>query len=106
MVMMMTRFFGKKKSWTEGLSIAPFALFGGIAFTIPYALTGVFIGAEFPSLIGALVGLAIVTLAAKKRFLLPKDTWDFASASEWPIQWMQSPDAMVRSWPLQLQLRM
>jgi lactate permease len=88
MVMMMTRFFGKNKSWTEGLSIAPFALFGGIAFTVPYALTGVFIGAEFPSLIGALIGLAIVTLAAKKRFLIPKDTWDFAPASQWPGHWM------------------
>lgn len=88
MVVMMTRFFGEKKSWTEGLSIAPFALFGGIAFTIPYALTGVFIGAEFPSLIGALIGLAVVTLAAKKGFLLPKDSWEFAPSSEWPRHWL------------------
>ena len=35
MVMMTTRFFGKNKSWTEGLSIVPFAIFGGLAFTIP-----------------------------------------------------------------------
>ncbi len=34
--------FGKNKSWTEGLDILPFALFAGAAFTIPYALTGVF----------------------------------------------------------------
>ena len=66
MTIMMTRFFGKNKSWTEGLSILPFAIFGGLCFTIPYALTGIFLGAEFPSLIGALVGLPIVTLAAKK----------------------------------------
>ena len=31
MIMMMTRFFGKNKSWFEGLSILPFAIFGGIA---------------------------------------------------------------------------
>lgn len=68
MIMMMTRFFGKNKSWTEGLSALPFAIFGGIAFTVPYALTGVFLGAEFPSIIGALVGLPIVTFAAKKGF--------------------------------------
>ena len=47
--------------------------FAGLAFTIPYALTGIFLGAEFPSLIGALVGLPIVIFAAKKRFLVPKD---------------------------------
>ena len=88
MIMMMTRFFGKNKSWIEGLSILPFAIFGGLAFTIPYALTGVFLGAEFPSLIGALVGLPIVTLAAKKGFLIPKNTWDFAPKEEWPVEWV------------------
>jgi len=88
MIMMMTRFFGKNKSWTEGLSILPFAIFGGIAFTVPYALTGVFLGAEFPSLIGALIGLALVTSAAKKGFLIPKNTWDFAPKEEWPVHWI------------------
>ncbi|MCV2403163.1 L-lactate permease [Marinomonas sp. C2222] len=88
MIVMMTRFFGKKKSWTEGLNILPFAIFSGLAFTVPYALTGVFLGAEFPSLIGALVGLPIVTFAAKKKFLLPKSTWDFAPREEWPVEWV------------------
>ena len=88
MIVMMTRFFGKNKSWREGLSIAPFALFSGLAFTIPYMLTGVFLGPEFPSLLGALVGLAIVTLAAYKKFLIPKDSWDFADAVEWPQEWL------------------
>ena len=88
MIIMMTRFFGKNKSWTEGLSIFPFAIFGGLAFTVPYALTGIFLGAEFPSLIGALVGLPIVTYAAKKGFLLPKDSWDFAPKEEWPVHWV------------------
>ncbi|NVJ52426.1 MAG: L-lactate permease [Campylobacteraceae bacterium] len=88
MVMMLTRFFGRNKSWTEGLNIIPFAIFGGLAFTIPYALTGVFLGAEFPSLVGALIGLPIVVIAAKKGFLLPKTSWDFAPKEEWPIHWV------------------
>ena len=87
MVMMMTRFFGKNRSWTEGFSIVPFAIFGGLAFTIPYTLTGIFLGPEFPSLIGALVGLAVVTFAARKGFLIPEDTWDFAPANEWNKEW-------------------
>jgi len=52
MVVMMTRFFGARRSWTEGLSIVPFALFGGLAFTVPYVLTGFLLGPEFPSLLG------------------------------------------------------
>ena len=88
MVMMMTRFFGKNRSWTEGLSIWRFALFGGFAFTVPYLLSGIFLGPAFPSLLGGLVGLAIVTTAARKRFLIPDDVWDFAPRSDWPEGWM------------------
>ena len=88
MCMMLTRFFGRNKSWTEGLAVAPFALFAGLAFVIPYAAAGVFLGPEFPSIIGALVGLVIVVPAAKAGFLLPKKTWDFADAKDWPEQWM------------------
>ncbi|KPK61913.1 MAG: lactate permease [Gemmatimonas sp. SG8_38_2] len=87
MVMMTTRFFGKNKSWTEGLSIVPFAVFGGLAFTVPYFFTGVFLGPEFPSLLGAAVGLAVVTFAAQRGFLLPKDSWDFEASSTWPADW-------------------
>lgn len=88
MCAIMTRFFGKNRSWKEGLSIFPFAILGGLAFTVPYALTGIFLGPEFPSIIGALVGLPIVILAAKKKFLTPKAAWDFAPAAEWPAEWM------------------
>ncbi len=88
MVMVMTRFFGRNKSWADGLAVAPFAIFTAFSFGIPYVLAGVFLGPEFPSMIGALIGLAIVVPAAKKGFLLPKETWDFAPASEWPAEWM------------------
>ncbi|EOX3348812.1 L-lactate permease [Vibrio cholerae] len=90
MAMMLTRFFGKNRSWTEGLDILPFAIFAGLAFTVPYALTGVFLGPEFPSLMGGLVGLAIVVTAAKKGFLVPKTKWDFRPEKEWPVEWLGS----------------
>ncbi|WP_254304111.1 L-lactate permease [Shewanella sp. VB17] len=90
MAMMLTRFFGQKKSWTEGLDILPFALFAGLSFTIPYALTGMFLGAEFPSLIGGLVSLFIVVSAAKKGLFVPKKTWDFEDEANWPREWLGS----------------
>jgi lactate permease len=74
---MMTRFFGDRKSWTEGLAILPFTLFGGLAFTVPYLITGWLLGPEFPSLFGAAVGLALVTFAARRRWLTPADHWEF-----------------------------
>ena len=87
MVVMTTRFFGARKSWTEGLSIVPFTIFGGLAFTVPYALTGILLGPEFPSLLGSAVGLTVVIFAARRGFLLPRDTWHFAEPDEWPDEW-------------------
>ncbi|MGM0825479.1 MAG: L-lactate permease [Pseudomonadota bacterium] len=88
LVTIMVRFFGANKSWKEGLSIVPFAIFTGISFVVPYMLVGVFLGPEFPSMIGAMVGLAIVVPAARKGFLLPKDTWDFPESTSWPDEWI------------------
>ena len=92
MVMMMTRFYGERKSWREGLKIVPFALFGGLAFTVPYTLTGAFLGPEFPSLLGSLIGLAIVTFAAQRGFLLPEESWDFGPRETWGKDWMGNID--------------
>ncbi|MBL0949347.1 MAG: L-lactate permease [Pseudomonas sp.] len=88
MAMMLTRFFGQEKSWKAGLEVLPFAIFAGLAFVVPYVFTGVFLGPEFPSLLGGLIGLAIVTSAARFGFLVPTNTWDFAPADKWPSEWL------------------
>ena len=90
MVGCLTRYFGSRQSWLEGLAIWPFALFAGLAVTIPSALTAVFLGAEFPSLIGGLFGLTIVVTAAKQGFLTPKEIWDFPPVASWRDGWQGS----------------
>ena len=88
LVFFMTRYFGRNRSWTEALPAVPFALFAAFAFTIPYGLAGRFLGPEFPSLLGGLLGLALATVAARAGFLVPKKSWDFADRKEWPAEWM------------------
>lgn len=88
MIVMLTRFFGANRSWTEGLSMVPFALVGGLAFTVPYVVFGTFLGPEFPSLLGAPVGLAIVVFIARRGWLIPLDHWDFPPRSEWDAGWV------------------
>ncbi|MDO4427652.1 MAG: L-lactate permease [Moraxella sp.] len=84
----LTRFFGASRSFSEGLKAWKFAIFAGFAFTVPYVLTAKFIGPELPSLLGAIVGLAIVVPAAKKGFLVPKETFDFESRDKWEEEWL------------------
>ena len=88
MVACLTRYFGQNKSWREGLEVWGFALFAGFAFTIPATITAVFLGAEFPSLIGGLLGLAIVVTAAQRGFLIPQQVWDFPPRASWLDGWM------------------
>ncbi|EMT46230.1 L-lactate permease [Anoxybacillus flavithermus] len=88
MVGMMTRFFGKNRSFREGLRVWKFALLAGLAFTVPYAMIANVLGPEFPSLVGALIGLMIVVPAAKAGLFMPKDTFDFEKRSEWEQEWI------------------
>lgn len=87
MIVMTILVFGKKQDRRKALTIAPFAIFSGMAFTLPYLATATFLGPEFPSLLGAMTGLVIVIGAVKVRFLLPRDSWDFPDRNVWPSGW-------------------
>lgn len=83
----LTKFFGAKRSFRQGFEALPFAIFAGLAFTVPYYLTAKFVGPELPSLVGSILGLVIVVTAAKKGFLVPKNTFDFESRDKWEEEW-------------------
>ncbi len=85
----MTRFFGKNKSFREGLEVWKFAIFAALAMTVPYLFFAKFLGPEFPALLGGLTGLAIVVTAAKMGFLMPPPDkcWDFDHPDNWDPGW-------------------
>lgn len=85
----MTKFFGKQRSFADGFKIWKFALFAALAMTIPYYLVATYLGPEFPSMFGGMIGLAIVVSGAKAGFLMPaaNDCWDFDDSSKWDPEW-------------------
>jgi lactate permease len=85
--MMLTRFFGQNKSWKEGLGAWKFSLFASTCFAVPFVAAAFLFGTEFPALLGGLIGTALVVSAAKKGFLLPKESWEFAPQSGWEKEW-------------------
>ena len=90
-VCMTTRFFGANRSFREGLGAWKFAVFAGVSFVVPYVLVAVFLGPEFPSLLGGLIGLAIVVPAARAGFLQPEgEPWDFPPRTNWETNWIGS----------------
>ena len=89
LIMIMIHFFGAKKNWINDIvTIFPFAIFSALCFTVPYLITAIFLGPEFPSIFGGLFGMATVTLAVKCNFLVPKDIWKFEERSKWPKHWL------------------
>jgi lactate permease len=76
-VMMLTFYFGEKKSIKPALEIFPLALFAGIAFCVPYYLIAAFIGPELPTLLGAIIGFVLLFIVLKKGWLVPKTVWLF-----------------------------
>ncbi|MGK7910185.1 MAG: L-lactate permease [Synechococcus sp.] len=100
LVMVITAGFGVERSLRAGLAIWKFAIFAGLAFTLPYLVTALLLGPEFPTLIGGLVGLAIVVPAARQGFLVPDELWDFPSPTKWPEAWSvreQAPNSVEKN---------
>ncbi|QNO13837.1 L-lactate permease [Alkalicella caledoniensis] len=94
---MLTKFFGEEKSIKPALKAAPFAIFAGLSFTVPYLFVATVFGQELPSLVGAGVGMVLVLLAVKAGFLVPKDSWDFPAKENWESDWGSPADEDAKS---------
>jgi lactate permease len=89
-VAMMTRFFGEERSIRPAIEVLPLTLFAWVSFIIPYNLTAIYLGPTFPALLGAMVGLIIVTTTLRAGYFIPDETWDFGPRSGWPDHWVGS----------------
>lgn len=88
LVCMLTGFFGPERRFRDGLAVWPFAIYASLAMTVPYVIVARFLGPEFPSLFGGLIGLMLVMFTSSKGFLMPRDTFDFGPRASWSDRWM------------------
>lgn len=83
----MTRFWGPKRSWSEGFAAWKFCVFAAVCFLIPYVFCAWVLGPEFPAMLGGLLGLGVVVWGAKMGFCVPKGEWGFGPSSAWDPSW-------------------
>lgn len=87
-IALLTRAFGAERSLRPAWECAPFALFAGAAFCGPYLLAAWWLGPEFPSIVGSIVGMILVITAVRVGFLVPKTVWTFPVSTAWPAAWL------------------
>lgn len=103
LVMVLVLGFGAGKKLIRIVEMIPFCLFSSLTFVVPYYLLGTYLGPEFASIIGSVVGLVLTILAAQKRFLTPKMIWHFrykVRREQEPTLKLDAPTAleMVKAW--------
>src|SRR5699024_11282640 len=62
---MMTGLFGANRRVADGLAVAPFAVYSALAMIVPYLIVATLLGPEFPSLLGGLIGMAVVVNSSR-----------------------------------------
>jgi len=89
---MVVYFFGDPddRSLKPAWEVAPLCIASGIAFAVPYWLSAWYLTAEFPSLIGSMVGGAIILSILRAGYLLPDDEWEFPEREKWADHWVGS----------------
>ncbi len=77
LVVALVMFYSTGRRVKSIVEMIPFCLMSACSFVIPYYLLGTFLGPEFASIISSCIGMVLVVLAARARFLVPKHVWYF-----------------------------
>ena len=74
---LITKMFGKNKSFADAMPVLPFCLFTALVFSAVSLPIARFIGTELTSLTAAAVTIFVLLGCAKAGFLMPKTIWRF-----------------------------
>ena len=77
LVTALVMFYSTGRRAKSTVEMIPFCLVSACSFVVPYYLLGTFLGPEFASIISSCIGMVLVVLAARARFLVPKHVWYF-----------------------------
>ena len=88
--------FGERERLRRILEMVPFSLLAALTFLVPYYLLGTFLGPEFASIVGAIIGMFLTVLAARFHILVPKHCWRFRTDAATPQTDLGTPPTTGR----------
>lgn len=98
LIIVLTMFFGKNKSFGDALKMLPWTLLIGVSYTSSALLYATLFGPEFVSILASLTGLVVATVSAKANFLLPKEKWTDAMRDDFVVKEEKSQMSLIRAW--------
>jgi lactate permease len=72
LILLYSRFFSQERSWRSGMAYWRFALFAGLAYTIPTFAAAKLLGPELPTLLGALAAIMLVIPSVQRGCFAPR----------------------------------
>lgn len=87
---LLTGRFGPARRYRDGLNAWKAALAAAVVFAICSTTTAYFLGPEFPTIVAASVGLAVLVPLFRAGWFVPKETFDFPPQKTWPTVWTGS----------------
>lgn len=98
LIVILTVFFGKKKSFADAFALLPWSLLIGISYTGSAFLYATLFGPEFVSILAPLTGLVIAAGTAKVGFLLPKTAWQDGLRDGFELKEEKSSMGLITAW--------
>ena len=74
---LVTKMFGKNKSFADALPVLPFCIFTAFVYSLIALPIARYIGMELPTLAAATVTIFVLLACARSGFLMPKKIWRF-----------------------------
>ncbi len=98
LVLVLTRFFGRKKSFSDAFALLPWSLLVGITYTLSAVIYATFFGHEFVSILASLTGITVASFTSKIGFLLRKTAWRNALEEEFNQVEENSNMSIISAW--------
>ncbi|AOM82491.1 L-lactate permease [Salisediminibacterium beveridgei] len=98
LVVVLTVAFGKKRGMSSIFSMLPWSLLVGFTYTISAFVYAYLFGPEFVAILASMTALAVATVTAKKKILLPKEVWQDALQDDFVVPDTKSEMSLLSAW--------
>lgn len=98
LIVVLTVAFGKEKGLSSVIGMLPWSLLIGLVYTLSAFVYATLFGPEFVAILASITGLAVATVTAKNKILLPDEPWQDALQEGFTVTEEKSEMSLLSAW--------